>query len=108
MDNVVINITELPNNVSFQIIEGGGGMQCADLAACQTIIDIEADLNTVASDLAAHESNTSNPHNVTKAQVGLSNVDNTSDINKPVSTAQQTALNLKEDLANKVTNFTSK
>lgn len=118
MDNVVINITELPNNVSFQItedtdnvtiniIEGGGGMQCADLAACQTIIDIEADLNTVASDLAAHESNTSNPHNVTKAQVGLSNVDNTSDINKPVSTAQQTALNLKEDLANKVTNFTS-
>lgn len=95
MDNVVINITELPNNVSFQIIEGGGGMQCADLAACQTIIDIEADLNTVASDLAAHESNTSNPHNVTKAQVGLSNVDNTSDINKPVSTAQQTALNLK-------------
>ena len=116
MDNVVINITELPNNVSFQItedtdnvtiniIEGGGGMQCADLAACQTIIDIEADLNTVASDLAAHESNTSNPHNVTKAQVGLSNVDNTSDINKPVSTAQQTALNLKENVANKVTNF---
>lgn len=103
MDNVVINITELPNNVSFQIIEGGGGMQCADLAACQTIIDIEADLNTVASDLAAHESNTSNPHNVTKSQVGLGNVDNTSDLNKPVSTAQQTALNLKEDVANKST-----
>lgn len=30
-----------------------------------------------------------------KAAVGLSNVDNTSDANKPVSTAQQTALNLK-------------
>jgi len=32
-----------------------------------------------------------------KADVGLSNVDNTSDANKPVSTAQQTALNAKEN-----------
>jgi len=32
-----------------------------------------------------------------KADVGLSNVDNTSDTNKPVSTAQQTALNSKVD-----------
>ncbi len=35
----------------------------------------------------------------TKSDVGLGNVDNTSDVNKPVSTAQQTALNLKADLA---------
>jgi hypothetical protein len=32
---------------------------------------------------------------LTKTDIGLSNVDNTSDANKPVSTAQQTALNLK-------------
>ena len=32
-----------------------------------------------------------------KTFVGLGNVDNTSDVNKPVSTAQQTALNLKVD-----------
>jgi hypothetical protein len=42
-----------------------------------------------------HIANTSNPHAVTKTQVGLSNVDNTSDLNKPISTATQTALNLK-------------
>lgn len=48
-----------------------------------------------------HISSTSNPHSVTKAQVGLGSADNTSDVNKPVSTATQTALNLKEDLANK-------
>ena len=30
-----------------------------------------------------------------KADVGLGNVDNTSDLNKPISTATQTALNLK-------------
>lgn len=34
-----------------------------------------------------------------KAGVGLGNVDNTSDADKPVSTAQQTALNLKANLA---------
>jgi hypothetical protein len=33
----------------------------------------------------------------TKASLGLANVDNTSDINKPVSTAQQTTLNAKEN-----------
>ena len=32
-----------------------------------------------------------------KSDVGLSNVDNTSDVNKPISTAQQTALDLKLD-----------
>ena len=36
---------------------------------------------------------------VTKAMVGLGNVDNTSDANKPVSTAQQAALDLKAPLA---------
>lgn len=36
---------------------------------------------------------------LTKADVGLSNVDNTSDANKPVSTATQTALNLKANAA---------
>jgi hypothetical protein len=39
-----------------------------------------------------------------KSTVGLNNVDNTSDANKPISTATQTALNNKEDLANKSTN----
>jgi hypothetical protein len=36
-----------------------------------------------------------------KTAVGLNNVDNTSDINKPVSTATQTALSAKENTANK-------
>lgn len=36
---------------------------------------------------------------LTKTDVGLANVDNTSDASKPVSTAQQTALNLKANLA---------
>ena len=47
--------------------------------------------------LEAHTTNNSNPHNVTKTQIGLGNVDNTSDLNKPISTATQTALNNKVD-----------
>jgi len=41
-----------------------------------------------------------NPHGTTKSDVGLGNVDNTSDVNKPVSTAQQTALNAKASIIN--------
>ncbi len=48
----------------------------------------------------AHANLTNNPHSVTKTQVGLSNVDNTSDLNKPISTATQTALNLKYNTSN--------
>jgi hypothetical protein len=36
---------------------------------------------------------------ITKAMVGLTNVDNISDANKPVSSAQQSVLNLKANLA---------
>lgn len=38
-----------------------------------------------------------NPHGTTKGDVGLGNADNTSDADKPVSTAQQTEINTKED-----------
>ena len=41
------------------------------------------------------------PTGIVKGDVGLGNVDNTSDATKPVSTAQQTALNLKQDTSAK-------
>ena len=44
-----------------------------------------------------HKSDTSNPHNVTPAQIGLGNVDNTSDLDKPISTAVQKAIDSKAD-----------
>ena len=47
---------------------------------------------TLTNNLAAHVANVTNPHSVTKAQVGLGNVDNTTDLGKPISTATQTAL----------------
>lgn len=49
------------------------------------------------SAISTHVNSTSNPHNVTKSQIGLGDVDNTSDLYKPISIAVQEALNLKAD-----------
>lgn len=57
--------------------------------------EIDTTINNVQNNLTTHINNKANPHQVTKEQVGLSNVDNTSDANKPISTATQNALNGK-------------
>ena len=43
-----------------------------------------------------------NPHNVTKSDIGLSNVNNTSDLDKPISTATQNALDLKLNIGDNI------
>ena len=58
---------------------------------------------TIQTNLTTHISNTENPHSVTKAQVGLSNVDNTSDADKPISNATQAELNQKANDADLAT-----
>lgn len=50
---------------------------------------------SVLNELNAHITDYNNPHQVTKEQVGLGNVDNTSDLNKPISTVTQKALDNK-------------
>nr|DAZ26023.1 MAG TPA: glycoprotein repeat protein [Caudoviricetes sp.] len=45
-----------------------------------------------------HAKRVDNPHRVTKVQLGLSNVDNTADMDKPISTATQVALDSKAEL----------
>lgn len=56
---------------------------------------LNTNIGTVSGDLANHVGDKSNPHAVTKAQVGLGNADNTADLDKPISTATQTALDGK-------------
>lgn len=56
-----------------------------------------AKITTNETAINNHIADKTNPHEVTKAQVGLGNVDNTSDLNKPISTATQTALNSKQN-----------
>jgi len=66
-----------------------------DLATLQTNIDGKEPAN---ANIQTHITTvTGNPHAVTKTEVGLGNADDTSDASKPVSTATQTALDLKFD-----------
>ena len=54
-------------------------------------------ITTNGTNLVNHLSNTSNPHSVTKTHIGLSNVDNTSDLEKPISTLVLSSLDNKVD-----------
>ena len=56
------------------------------------IADKGSDITTLETKVNNHIANKSNPHTVTKAQVGLGNASNTSDADKPVSTAQAAAI----------------
>lgn len=83
-------------------VEPSGDVQwmVQSLGVWSTNIKQEMELRIrVASqlDLDTHVSDTDNPHSVTKAQVGLDQVDNTSDADKPISDATQAALDGKED-----------
>lgn len=79
-----------------------GVMTAADkvkLDGLKTQEGITSDIDSVQSNLTTHITNKQNPHSVTKAQVGLGNVDNTSDADKPVSTAVQAELDKKTNSA---------
>lgn len=67
--------------------------------AISTVTGLQSALDGKAP--IAHVTDTANPHGVTKAQVGLGNADNTSDADKPVSTAQATALAAKQSTSEK-------
>lgn len=60
--------------------------------------------DTIVTNTTNHITNKENPHGVTKTQIGLGNVDNTADNDKPVSIAQQTALDGKLDKVTTTTN----
>lgn len=55
---------------------------------------IKSNLSTFNEQFISHVTDNDNPHNVTKEQLELENVDNTSDISKPVSTVQQKAIDI--------------
>ena len=58
----------------------------------EAVGNTDTNLTALETKVNQHIANKSNPHAVTKTQVGLGNVNNTSDADKPVSTAQATAI----------------
>lgn len=77
-------------------VEGTNATQAGQISALQSgkadTSHTHASLYPDKTTTENHILNTNNPHSVTKAQVGLSLVDNTSDANKPISNATQSAL----------------
>ena len=99
-DKPISNLTQEALNGKVDAMEGYSLMSTSEhnkLGALPTKAELEATLQSAAGNLTGHTEDKNNPHEVTAEQVGLGNVDNTSDINKPVSTAQQAALNEKVD-----------
>ncbi len=69
-------------------------------SATQTALDLKANASDVSTSLAlkapiSSPTFTGTVSGITASMVGLANVDNTSDVNKPISTATQAALDLK-------------
>jgi hypothetical protein len=100
LDATVSNLTETISELET-IINSLGDTTITDL---NTIINT---LNEITLDLDA-KAPLSNPiftgtvSGITQSMVGLENVDNTSDLNKPISTATQSALNAKAPLSNPI------
>ena len=68
-----------------------------DTELAQGLAALSEDIAADTAALATHVGRADNPHAVTKAQLGLASVDDTPDTGKPVSIAQQAALDLKAD-----------
>lgn len=84
-------------NLEGKIVQGGTMTLDATLtlqsAAAQAKATGDA-INAVKETANAHVADMENPHGVTKAQLGLGEVDNTADLDKPVSNKQEAAIEL--------------
>ena len=91
----VVKVTAITDNMLTVVrsIEGAAGSVFNVGSLVEARVTAKS-LTDLAEDtiLDAHTNNTSNPHTVTAAQVGLGNVNNTSDASKPVSTEQAAAI----------------
>lgn len=92
IDNLEGRIQDTDGNLAKEVNDRKGEITRVErLISDEAATRAQADTNVNAK-VDSHIANKSNPHGVTKAQVGLGNVNNTSDADKPVSTAQATAI----------------
>ena len=80
-------------NDGYVLVDGGDTLKGSSWV-------VTSDVAVVGTDPINFTQFSSAVTGLSKSAVGLGNVDNTSDLNKPVSTATQTALNLKANIAN--------
>lgn len=89
--------TDLQTALNLKLAANGNGSSLTGLTAAQ--VGLGNVTNESKATMFASPTFTGTISGVTKSMVGLANADNTSDANKPVSSATQTALDLKANLA---------
>lgn len=90
VDDVLINGVSIVVDKTANIpVDLGTDADSSNPIANKAVVEA---LNGLSTDITDHKNNKQNPHSVTAAQIGLGNVDNTSDMDKPVSTAQGAAI----------------
>lgn len=85
----------LQSQIDKEILERKEFDELLDEILGEEIQNRESSENAITEILNSHIENKSNPHEVTAEQIGLGNVDNTADLDKPISIATQDALDLK-------------
>ena len=91
-DNIELNTyskNDIDNKLALKQNSSDTNLNTVD----KTIVGAINYLNDNSNKLIDHIKNKNNPHNVTKEQLGLDQIDNTSDKNKPISDLTQQALN---------------
>lgn len=92
VDSLEGRIQATDNNLAKEVQDRKGEITRVEkLISNEAATRAQADTNVNAK-VDSHIGNKANPHEVTKAQIGLGNVNNTSDADKPISTAQATAI----------------
>ncbi|MFZ1250616.1 MAG: SGNH/GDSL hydrolase family protein [Candidatus Microsaccharimonas sp.] len=94
----VVSHTHTAANISDATTIGRNVLTATDAAAARVVIGAGTSNLTIGNTSTTAKAGDYTP---TKSDVGLNNVDNTSDLNKPISTATQTALNAKLDASQK-------
>ena len=80
------------NNLIDALTASGGASEIGAVNEDVGGDNVQEVLDALSGWIAGHLADLDNPHAVGKAQVGLGNADNTSDADKPVSTAQAAAI----------------
>lgn len=99
--------TAIENEISALETDLNGKINEEQSARIEADNTLQGNIDTLDNKIDTHIADKANPHEVTKVQVGLGNVDNTSDLDKPISTATQTALNGKQNTINDLSEIRS-
>jgi hypothetical protein len=98
-----IKTLSLPANTTISTF-GKSLVDDADAATARTTLELEEVTNESKLTMFASPTFSGTVSGVTATHVGLGNVDNTSDADKPVSTAQQTEIDTKLDITDALVN----